>query len=190
MEIKENENEKEIKNPQIRCLISEEAIEKRIKEMAQEIEVEFEGKEIAVICLLKGAAIFMSHLIKYINSDMTIDFFDVSSYYDSTESSALGSGKIKVNRYPEGSVCGKNVLVIEDIIDTGHTLSFVHEYLKSQNPAKIKLAMLLDKPGRRIVKDICPDFVGFVIPDEFVIGYGLDFAQKYRNLPYIGVLDM
>lgn len=169
----------------IRELISESAIDARIKELAEEITRDFEGQDIAVVCLLKGAVMFMSRLVARIALDCTIDFIDISSYHDGT----ISSGELKINRMLDTSLAGKHVLLIEDIIDTGHTLSYVHDYLKSQRPTKLKLCMLLDKPERRIVNTITPDYVGFVIPNEFVVGFGLDYNQKYRNLPFIGVLD-
>ncbi|MCL2171320.1 MAG: hypoxanthine phosphoribosyltransferase [Defluviitaleaceae bacterium] len=168
----------------IRELISAETIAARVDEMAQEICQEFNGEEITAVCLLKGAVVFMSQLVMRIPNDMTIDFLDISSYHDGTSASVL-----KINSVLGRSLAGKNILVIEDIIDSGYTLDYVYNYLKEHLPAKLKLAMLLDKPSRRATTGVEPDYIGFTIPDEFVVGYGMDYAEKYRNLPFIGVIE-
>ncbi len=167
----------------VEVLISAEEVEKRVKEIASDIMRDYAGKEIYMICILKGSVIFMSELAKNIKQDVTFNFMKVSSYGDGTES----SGKININLDLEDSIEGKDVLIIEDIIDSGRTLSHLKELLLSRCPASLKICTLLDKPDRRVT-DVKVDYTGFVIPDDFVIGYGLDYAQRYRNLDFIGVL--
>ena len=166
-------------------IIDEEKINKRISEMGELISKEYEGKEIHLICVLKGGTFFMCELAKRITVPVSVDFMAVSSYGDGTES----SGRVKIVKDLDESIEGKDVLVVEDIIDSGRTLSYLLELLENRKPASLKLCTLLDKPDRRV----CPvdvDYTGFEIPDLFVVGYGLDYAQKYRNLPYIGVVSM
>lgn len=169
----------------IKVMISEEEVNKKIVEIADKINEEFEGQEVHLICILKGSVFFTCELAKRISLPVTIDFMQVSSYGDGTES----SGRVRIAKDLDESVEGKNIIVIEDIIDSGRTLSYLMNLLKTRNPKSIKLCTLLDKPDRRVV-DIDVDYTGFVIPDEFVVGYGLDYAQKYRNLPYIGVVEL
>lgn len=169
---------------EIKTLIDEEKLQKRIEEMAQQIEEEYKGKEITLICILKGSVFFTVDLAKRINGDVKLEFIRVSSYGEGTES----SGEIKMKLDLKDSINGKDVIVIEDIIDTGRTLSYLIEYLKMKKPNSVKLCTLLDKPDRR-VKQVNVDYTGFQIPDKFVIGYGLDFDEKYRNLPYIGYIE-
>ncbi len=169
----------------VSSLISAEQIQNRIAELSAQIMDDFKGKTITMICVLKGGVVFMVDLAKGINQDVELDFMEISSYGDGTES----SGIIKINKDLTNPITGKNVLLVEDIIDSGRTLSHLISHLKSQKPSELKICTLLDKPDRRVVDDIKPDYIGFVIPDEFVIGYGLDYAQRYRNLPYIGKLS-
>lgn len=169
----------------IRELISEQDVDRRIEELGKQISEDYAGKSIHLICILKGGAFFMCELAKRITLPVSIDFMYVSSYGDATSS----SGTIKIKKDLDESVEGKDVLIVEDIIDSGRTLSYLIEVLKQRNPNSLRLCTLLDKPERR-VKDVNVDYVCFNIPDEFVVGYGLDYAQKYRNLPYIGVVEL
>ncbi len=168
----------------IKVLISQEDLENRIKEMAEQISKEYEGEELHLICILRGSVFFTCELAKYLTIPVTIDFMTASSYRDQMES----CGSVDIMRELTDSIEGKNVLVIEDIIDSGKTLSCILSILKEKNPKSLKLCTLLDKPDRRVVS-VHVDYVGMQIPDLFVVGYGLDFAQKYRNLPYIGVIE-
>lgn len=167
----------------VEVLLSEEKVNARIRELGELISKEYAGKSIHVIGILKGGSFFMCELAKRITVPVTIDFMSVSSYGSSTES----SGVVKVVKNLDESLIGKNVLVVEDIIDTGRTISYLMELLKGKGAADVKLCALLDKPERRVV-DVKADYIGFQIPDEFVVGYGLDYAQRYRNLPYIGIV--
>lgn len=168
----------------ISVMITEEEIDKRIREMADEISKEFAGSDVHLICILKGSVFFTCELAKRITIPVTIDFMNCSSYGNST----ISSGEIKIKKDLEETIMGRNVIVIEDIIDTGRTLSYLLENLSERKPAALKLCTLLNKPDRRVV-DVDVDYTGFIIPDEFVVGYGLDYAQKYRNLPYIGKVE-
>ena len=169
---------------EIKVLISEEELQKRVEEIAKQMETEYAGKELILICILKGSIFFTVDLAKKINGDVKIEFIRVSSYNDGTES----SGEIKMKLDLKDSIQGKDVIVIEDIIDTGRTLSYLIEYLKMKKPNSVKLCALLDKPDRRVI-DVKVDYTGFQIPDKFVIGYGLDYDEKYRNLPYVGYIE-
>ena len=168
----------------IRVLLSEEEVDRRIKEVADQINCDYAGKEVHLICVLKGGVFFMCELAKRITVPVSLDFMSVSSYGDDTKS----SGVVRIVKDLDQPLEGKEVLVVEDIIDSGRTLSYLLEILKKRNPNSMKLCTLLDKPERRVM-DVNVDYVGFNIPDEFVVGYGLDYAQKYRNLPYIGVVE-
>ncbi len=170
---------------EINVLISEEDVDKKIYEIGQQITKDYEGKNVHLICVLKGGVFFMCELSKRIDVPVTMDFMSVSSYGDDTKS----SGVIKIVKDLDESITGKDVLVVEDIVDSGRTLSHLLELLKNRNPNSIKLCTLLDKPERR-VKDVKMDYTCFQIPDEFVVGYGLDYQQKYRNLPFIGVVEI
>lgn len=172
-----------IKKENFRVLISEEKIKERIKEMGKEISEEYKGKEIILICVLKGSMYFTVDLSKYIESETIIDCIRVLSY-NGTKS----TGKINLKMDLDENIEGKNVIVIEDIIDTGRTLSYLLDYLKTKKPNSIKLCTLLDKPERREF-NVKVDYIGFQIPDKFVIGYGLDYNEKYRNLPYIAYVE-
>ena len=168
----------------INVLISEETVDAKIKEIGEKISKEFEGQQVHLLCILKGSVFFTCELAKRITVPVTMDFMSVSSYGDGTSS----SGVVRIVKDLDETIEGKNVVVIEDIIDSGRTLSYLLEILQKRNPRNLKLCTLLDKPDRR-VRDVKVDYVGFEIPDEFVVGYGLDYAQKYRNLPYIGVVE-
>lgn len=164
-------------------LIGEEEIASKVKELAQLLSEEYRGKNPLIICVLKGAAFFMTDLIKQMDIELEMDFMDVSSYGNRSES----SGEVKIIKDLNTSVQGRHVLVVEDIIDSGLTLKYLVDLLHHRKAASVKVVTLLDKPRRRKV-DFKPDWIGFEVPDEFVVGYGLDYAEKYRNLPYIGVL--
>ena len=165
-------------------MISEEDVNKRIAEMGAQISEDYAGKEIHLIAILKGSVFFACELAKRITIPVTIDFMSVSSYGNSRES----SGIVKIAKDLDETLEGKNVLIVEDIIASGRTLYYLMDILSKRNPKSMKLCTLLDKPERR-VKDVKVDYVGFNIPDEFVVGYGLDYAQRYRNLPFIGVVE-
>ena len=167
----------------IRVLIPEEQVEEKIKEMAEQISGDIGDEPITLICILKGSVFFSCELAKHIKGPVLLDFMSVSSYGDDTKS----SGVVKIIKDLDEPLEGKNVLVVEDIIDSGRTLSYLLENLQARKPKSLKLCTLLDKPERRVV-DVNVDYTGFQIPDEFVVGFGLDYAQRYRNLPYIGVL--
>ncbi len=168
----------------ISVLVSEEEVTKRLKELGEQISKDYEGKSIHMICILKGGVFFMVDLSKRISVPVSLDFMSVSSYGNGTKS----SGVVRIAKDLDESIEGKDVLIVEDIIDSGRTLYYLMDILKKRNPNSIRLCTLLDKPERR-EKDVKVDYVGFEIPDEFVVGYGLDYAQKYRNLPYIGVVE-
>ncbi|WP_092924053.1 hypoxanthine phosphoribosyltransferase [Romboutsia hominis] len=164
-------------------LLTEEQIAKKVEEIAKQIEKDFKGEELLVVGILKGASVFVSDLIRKIDLDVNIDFMSVSSYGKSTES----SGVVKILKDLDVNIEGKNVLVVEDIIDSGLTLSKLVDVLETRNPKTLKLCTLLDKPERRKA-NIPVDYVGFTIEDNFIVGYGIDWAEKYRNLPYIGIV--
>ena len=168
----------------IEVMLPEEKVDARIREIGEQISREYAGKSVHLICILKGSIFFTCELAKRITSPVEIDFMSVSSYGAGTSS----SGVVKIGKDLDTTIEGKNVLVVEDIIDSGRTLSYLLQNLKTRNPKSLKLCTLLDKPDRRVC-DVKVDYVGFEIPDEFVVGYGLDYAQKYRNLPYIGVVE-
>ena len=168
----------------VTVLLSEEEVDKRIKEIGEQISKDYKGKSVHLICVLRGGSFFMCELAKRITVPVSIDFMSVSSYGAGT----VSSGNIKIIKDLDDSIAGKDVIVVEDIIDSGRTLYYLMEILSKRNPKSMRLCTLLDKPERR-VKDVKVDYVGFNIPDEFVVGYGLDYAQKYRNLPFIGVVE-
>lgn len=169
----------------IRVLLSEEEVNKRISEVAEQITRDYQGKEIHLICILKGGVFFTCELAKRLELPVTLDFMSVSSYGNDTKS----SGVVRIVKDLDEPLAGKDVLIVEDIIDSGRTLSYLIEVLKQRGPKSIRLCTLLDKPERRVKKQVTVDYTCFTIPDEFVVGYGLDYAQKYRNLPYIGVVE-
>ncbi|MCQ4769399.1 hypoxanthine phosphoribosyltransferase [Intestinimonas massiliensis] len=164
-------------------LFNEEQLKARVREIAGQIDRDFAGKEPMLISVLRGSFIFMADLMRSITLPCTVDFMAVSSYGAGTTS----SGQVKITKDLSESIEGRDIIVVEDILDSGNTLSYLLQILQARHPASMKLCTLLDKPDRRI-KPVHVDYSGFSIPDEFVVGYGLDFAEKYRNLPYIGVL--
>ena len=168
----------------IRVMISEEDVDKRIEELGRKISEDYAGKSVHLICILKGSVFFMCELAKRITVPVSMDFMSGSSYGDGTSS----SGIVKIAKDLDETLEGKDVIIIEDIIDSGRTLYYLIDVLQARKPKSMKLCTLLDKPDRR-VRDVKVDYVGFAIPDEFVVGYGLDYAQKYRNLPYIGIVE-
>ena len=165
-------------------LLSEDDIQEICRDLGAKLTADYQGKPLVCIGILKGSVMFMADLIKRIDTHLAIDFMDVSSYGDAFES----SGEVKIIKDLDTHLEGRHVLVVEDIIDTGRTLKYLVDLFKYRKAASVQVCTLLDKPVRRVVKDIIPDYVGLEVPDEFVVGYGLDFEQKYRNLPYIGVL--
>ena len=166
-----------------RILFTEEQIKARVEELGKQISADFKGEDIVVIGLLKGCFMFIADLMRAIDTNVAVDFMVVSSY----GSGVVSSGEIKVRKDYSIDIEGKNVLIVEDIVDSGLTLAFVKDYLIVKSPKTIKLCTLLDKPERKTSK-VEVDYVGFSVPDEFVVGYGLDYDEKYRNLPFIGVL--
>ena len=167
----------------IEVLLTEEEVDKRIQEIGEQISRDYAGKQVHLVCVLKGGSFFMCELAKRITVPVSIDFMSVSSYGGDTKS----SGVVRIVKDLDESLKDKHVIVIEDIVDSGRTLSYLLDMLRSRGPADVKLCTLLDKPDRRVV-DVNVDYTGFEIPDEFVVGYGLDYDQKYRNLPYIGIV--
>ncbi|MBO2945961.1 hypoxanthine phosphoribosyltransferase [Paenibacillus sp. F411] len=164
-------------------LISEEELQAKIKELGQKLSSEYEGRDPLVICVLKGAFIFMADLVKNITVPIELDFMAVSSYGASTKS----SGVVKIIKDLDQSVEGRDVLIVEDIIDSGLTLSYLIKLLEDRKAKTVSVVTLFDKPSGRTV-ELTADYTGFVIPDAFIVGYGLDYAEHYRNLPYIGIL--
>ena len=166
-----------------KVLLSEEQLSQKIAEFGEEISKDYQGKEIVAICVLKGAILFMADLARAVKVPMALDFMAVSSYGNGTST----SGTVRILKDLDNSIEGKHVLVVEDIIDSGVTLKYLLKNLKSRKPASIKLCTLLNKPERRRV-EVDIDYCGFTVPDYFLVGYGLDYAEKYRNLPFIGIL--
>lgn len=168
----------------IKVMLTEEEVNARIKALGEQITKDYAGKTVHMICVLKGGSFFMCELAKRIDLQVSLDFMAVKSYGSDTKSSGL----VKIVKDLDESIADKDVLVVEDIVDSGRTLSYLLEMFKSRKPRSLKLCTLLDKPDRRVV-DVNVDYTGFQVPDEFVVGYGLDYDQKYRNLPYIGVVE-
>lgn len=168
----------------IKLMHSEEEVSKKIEEMARKISEDYAGKQMHLICILKGGVFFACELAKRITVPVSIDFMSVKSYGNETSS----SGVVKITKDLDEPMEGKDVLVVEDIVDSGRTLFYLLEVLKKRNPKSIRLCTLLDKPSRR-EQEVEVDYIGFTIENEFVVGYGLDYMQKYRNLPYIGIVD-
>ena len=168
----------------IRVMIPEEEVDAKIAELGKKISEDYAGRQVHLICILKGSVFFTCELAKRITVPVSLDFMSVSSYGDGTAS----SGIVKIAKDLDEALEGKDVIVVEDIVDSGRTLYYLMDVLEKRQPNSLKLCTLLDKPDRR-VRDVKVDYVGFEIPDEFVVGYGLDYAQKYRNLPYIGVVE-
>ena len=165
-------------------LLTKDEIDNAVKGIAYRIHKDYQGKEILVVCILKGAFIFCADLVRNLDLPCEIDFISASSYGAGTTT----SGNVKINKDVEHDVENKHVILVEDIVDSGRTLSYLLEMLKDRGPASLRLCTLLDKPERRVI-DVHVDYTGFNIPDEFVVGYGLDYDQRYRNLPYIGVVE-
>ena len=166
-----------------RILYTEEELNARVKELAAEIQRDYEGKDLVMACVLRGSYIFMADLTRAIDLPMTVDFMVVSSYGSGTTS----SGQVEIRKDLSDSIEGKDLIIVEDILDSGNTLYYLMEVLKARKPASIRICTLMDKPERR-TKPITADYTGFSIPDAFVVGYGLDYDEKYRNLPYVGIL--
>lgn len=166
---------------EVKVLLTEEEVNKRIQEIGEAITRDYAGKQVHLVCVLKGGSFFMCELAKRINLPVSLDFMSVSSYGGDTKS----SGVVKIVKDLDEPLQGKDVIVVEDIVDSGRTLSYLMEMLKDRKPASLTLCTLLDKPDRRVM-DVDVKYTGFVIPDVFVVGYGLDYDQIYRNLPYIG----
>ena len=169
----------------IRVLLTEEEVDKRINEVAEQINKDYAGKSVHLICILKGGVFFTCELAKRLNMPVSMDFMSVSSYGAGTVSSCV----VRIIKDLDEPLEGKNVLIVEDIIDSGRTLAYLIEVLKQRGPKDIHLCTLLDKPERRVKKQVKVDYTCFTIPDEFVVGYGLDYDQQYRNLPYIGMVE-
>ena len=177
--------QKDVNQASREVLISEEELQKRVREIGMEICEDYKDVEedIVLVGILKGAFIFLSDLVKAIKLPIKIDFMDVSSYGNST----ISVGDVRILKDLDNNITGKHILIVEDIIDTGYTLSYLTKNLKTRGAKSVKICTLLNKQERRVV-DIAIDYIGFEIPDKFVIGYGMDYAEKYRNLPYIGVI--
>lgn len=164
-------------------LIAEDVLQSKVAELGAKITEDYKGKDLLLVCVLKGAVIFVSDLMRKIELPLDIDFMAISSYGSNTQS----SGVVRILKDLNTSIEGKHVLIVEDIIDSGLTLSYLAENLKSRGPASVEICTILDKPDRRTL-DLEIKYTGFQVPDEFVVGYGLDYAEKYRNLPYIAIL--
>ena len=164
-------------------LFSEEQLKNRVREIAQQITADYQGKEIMLISVLRGSFVFMADLCRAIDLPCTVDFMAVSSYGKGTKS----SGQVQITKDLSEDISDRHIIVVEDILDSGNTLSYLLKLLQARHPASIRLCTLLDKPERR-TKPVEVHYSGFTIPDAFVVGYGLDYAEKYRNLPYIGIL--
>lgn len=169
----------------VRVLLTEKEVDEKIRQIGEQISKDYAGKTVHLVCVLKGGCFFMCELAKRITVPVTMDFMSVSSYGSETKS----SGVVRIVKDLDEPLKDKNVLVVEDIVDSGRTLSYLLEMLKDRGPESVRLCTLLDKPERRVV-DVQVDYTGFEIPDEFVVGYGLDYDQRYRNLPYIGVVEL
>jgi len=167
-----------------KILFTEEQIRNRAKELAEEIARDYEGEEVILLCTLKGSVLWMADLMKEIPLDVKIDFVSANSYGSATST----SGVVTITKDVDMDLFNKNVIIVEDIVDTGTTLKHLKEYLKERNPKDVKICTMLDKPARRVI-DLEPDYIGFTVDDLFIIGYGLDYDQKYRNLPYISYLE-
>ncbi len=168
----------------IRVLLTEEEVDRKIRALGAQISEDMKGEPLKVICILKGASFFACELAKRITVPLSIDFMSVSSYGNGTES----SGTVRIVRDIDSPVEGENVLIVEDIIDSGYTLDFLLKHFKDRGAKSVRLCALLSKPDRRVV-EVPADYIGYEIPDVFVVGYGLDYAQRYRNLPYVGVIE-
>ena len=168
----------------VKVMLTEEEVDLRIKAIGEQISKDYAGRQVHLVCVLKGGSFFMCELAKRITVPVSLDFMSVSSYGSDTKY----SGVVKIVKDLDESIRDKDVLVVEDIVDSGRTLSYLMEMLRDRSPRSLKLCTLLDKPERRVI-DVPVDYTGFAIPDKFVVGYGLDYDQRYRNLPYIGVVE-
>ncbi|MGN0771489.1 MAG: hypoxanthine phosphoribosyltransferase [Christensenellales bacterium] len=168
-----------------KILVTKEQISERVRQMGEQISRDYAGKEPYMVCILKGSIVFFADLIRHVDLTVVVDTMVVSSYGKST----ISSGNVRVKKDLAEDIAGRDVIIVEDIIDSGHTLSALTKMLRDRNPASLKVATFLDKPSRRKV-EFQGDYVGFEIPDEFVVGYGLDYDERYRNLPYVGVLSV
>ncbi|MDF2843525.1 MAG: hypothetical protein K0R00_1951 [Herbinix sp.] len=168
----------------VRVMLSEEQVNERIRQLAEQISKDYEGRSIHLICILKGSVFVSCELAKRITIPVTLDFMSVSSYGSGT----VSSGRVRILKDLDESIQDRDVLIVEDIIDSGNTLSYLMDLLATRAPRSLSICTLLDKPDRRVT-DVDVKYVGFVIPDEFVVGYGLDYDQYYRNLPYVGVVE-
>lgn len=168
----------------VRVMLTEEEVNRRIQQIGEQISKDYAGRQVHLVCVLKGGSFFMCELAKRITVPVSLDFMSVSSYGKDTKS----SGVVKIVKDLDEPLKDKDVLVVEDIVDSGRTLNYLMEMLRDREPASLHLCTLLDKPDRRVI-NVNVDYTGFEIPDEFVVGYGLDYDQKYRNLPYIGVVE-
>lgn len=164
-------------------LISREEIARKVRQAAERINADYAGKEPVIISVLRGSFIFMADLVRELDIRCTVDFMSVSSYKDKS----VSSGVVRITKDLDSNIEGKDVIIVEDILDSGNTLHYLKEILEARKPLSIRICTLMDKPERRVA-DVKADYVCFEVPDAFVVGYGLDYAQKYRNLPYIGVL--
>lgn len=169
----------------IKVLLTEEEVDAKIQQLGDQISKDYAGKQVHLVCVLKGGSFFLCELAKRITIPVSLDFMSVSSYGGGTES----TGIVKIVKDLDDTIEGKEVLIVEDIVDSGRTLSYLKEMLMKRKPESVAVCTLLDKPDRRVV-DVPVEYTGFVIPDEFVVGYGLDYDQRYRNLPYIGVVQL
>lgn len=173
----------EMENDILKVLVTEEELKARIAEMGEELYEKFQGKNPLFLSVLKGSFVFMADLVRSCQVKSDVEFIAVSSYENATQS----SGRVKINHDLQQDITGRHLIIVEDILDSGNTLAFLKEYFMTKGAASITIVTLLDKPSRR-TKAITADLAGFVVPDEFVVGYGLDYCQQYRNVPYIGVL--
>lgn len=168
----------------LKVVVTQEELQEAIKRLGAMLTEEYRDKDVLVIGILRGAAMFMADIIREMDCYLEMDFMDVSSYHGGSQS----SGEVKIIKDLDSAVEGRHLLIVEDIIDTGRTLKYIVELLKHRKAASVKVCSLIDKPDARVIKDITADYVGIEVPNEFLVGYGLDYQQKYRNLPYIGVL--
>ncbi|MBM3801679.1 MAG: hypoxanthine phosphoribosyltransferase [Acidimicrobiia bacterium] len=168
---------------QLKVLIDERQLQQRVRELGQQISRDYQGKHLHLICILKGACIFLADLVRHLPLDISLDFMAVSSYANSLHT----SGEVKIVKDLDSTIQGRDVMIVEDILDTGLTLDYLTRSLRTRGPKSLTICTLLSKPSRRI-KEVQAAYVGFEIPDEFVVGYGLDFAERYRNLPAISVM--
>ena len=173
-----------MKNDILKVLLTEEELQAKVRELGAQITRDYQGKRLLLVSVLKGSVVFMADLMRAIDTYCRIDFMNVSSYGSGTKT----TGTVKIIKDLDIDIAGYDLLIVEDILDSGKTLSYIKNILMERNPNSIRICTLLDKPERRQAPDIQADYKGFVVPDEFVVGYGLDYAETYRNLPYLGVL--